>query len=122
MPTPRLNRFQIHLSTAVVLMFVAGGMIWINALEQKENSLKRYGFPRAFWEKEVVWESGFMRFIGPDGIVLDLPRAQNKILFSSKFHFWNALIDLAVVASVLMLVFVILEWIIRRRATRKEIP
>jgi hypothetical protein len=28
---PRRKRFQIHLSTAVVLMFVAGGIIWANA-------------------------------------------------------------------------------------------
>ncbi|HLX61906.1 MAG TPA: hypothetical protein VKX17_11540 [Planctomycetota bacterium] len=30
-PTPpRRARFQIHLSTAIVLMFVAGGLIWAN--------------------------------------------------------------------------------------------
>src|SRR5438477_160602 len=28
-PPPR-NRFQIHLSTAIVMMFVAGGLIWAN--------------------------------------------------------------------------------------------
>jgi|SRR5579862_1564436 len=27
---PRRARFQIHLSTAIVLMFVAGGLIWAN--------------------------------------------------------------------------------------------
>ncbi len=28
-PPPR-NRFQIHLSTAIVMMFVAGALIWAN--------------------------------------------------------------------------------------------
>ncbi|HLX61109.1 MAG TPA: hypothetical protein VKX17_07480 [Planctomycetota bacterium] len=27
---PRRARFQIHLSTAIVLMFVAGGLMWLN--------------------------------------------------------------------------------------------
>ena len=29
-PPPRHARFQIHLSTAIVLMFVAGGLMWAN--------------------------------------------------------------------------------------------
>jgi|SRR5579862_335837 len=31
---PRRARFQIHLSTAIVLMFVAGGLIWANVYER----------------------------------------------------------------------------------------
>jgi hypothetical protein len=31
---PRRKRFQIHLSTAIVLMFVAGGSIWANVHER----------------------------------------------------------------------------------------
>src|SRR5689334_11537731 len=32
---PRRARFQIHLSTAIVLMFVAGGLIWANVAFQE---------------------------------------------------------------------------------------
>src|SRR5258707_698454 len=32
---PRRKRFQIHLSTAVVMMFVAGGLIWANLRERR---------------------------------------------------------------------------------------
>src|SRR5580765_4717151 len=32
---PRRKRFQIHLSTAVVMMFVAGALVWANVLGRK---------------------------------------------------------------------------------------
>jgi len=34
--TPRRRRFQIHLSTAILMMFVAGVLIWANVRGQKE--------------------------------------------------------------------------------------
>jgi len=34
---PRRGRFQIHLSTAIVLMFAAGGIIWANTREQTSD-------------------------------------------------------------------------------------
>jgi hypothetical protein len=33
---PRRNRFQFHLSTAIVLMFAAGVLMWANTRERKE--------------------------------------------------------------------------------------
>ena len=43
---PRRARFQIHLSTAIVLMFVAGGLIWANVRGRfvpKIGAAFRYG-------------------------------------------------------------------------------
>jgi len=34
---PRRKRFQVHLSTAVVLMFAAGGIIWGNLCAYEES-------------------------------------------------------------------------------------
>ncbi|HLX60541.1 MAG TPA: hypothetical protein VKX17_04580 [Planctomycetota bacterium] len=57
---PRRKRFQIHLSTAIVLMFVAGGLMWANTrprigttdeysaflrVYHGEVKCERYGFP-----------------------------------------------------------------------------
>ena len=55
--------FQIHLSTAVVVMFVAGCLIWANTKEriESENDLllgKRefevYGWPLAIWNRRTL--------------------------------------------------------------------
>src|SRR5258706_7108575 len=36
---PRRKRFQIHLSTAIVMMFVAGAIIWANVRERVHTRL-----------------------------------------------------------------------------------
>ncbi|MEI6231403.1 MAG: hypothetical protein WCT04_00005, partial [Planctomycetota bacterium] len=44
MPTPPpRKRFQFHLSTAIVLMFVAGGLIWANTRDRYDTV--RYSYP-----------------------------------------------------------------------------
>ncbi|HLX59657.1 MAG TPA: hypothetical protein VKX17_00105 [Planctomycetota bacterium] len=48
---PRRARFQIHLSTAIVMMFVAGGLMWAN-----------------FYEGAVLQESGTGGANDEDGI------------------------------------------------------
>src|SRR5437763_1377335 len=42
-PPPR-KRFQIHLSTAIVLTFTAGALIWAN-VSKMEGLLRFYGWP-----------------------------------------------------------------------------
>jgi hypothetical protein len=49
MQTPRL-RFQIHLSTAVALMFVAGALIWANTSWRRVEN--------RFWSGNVTINSG----------------------------------------------------------------
>jgi hypothetical protein len=52
---------QFHLSTAVVLMFVAGGLLWANSVPEHrdwsdslyENSVTTYGWPRSVWVRHV---------------------------------------------------------------------
>ena len=40
---PRRKRFQIHLSTAIVLMFAAGGLIWANVEGELEYGICNMG-------------------------------------------------------------------------------
>ncbi len=42
---PRRKRFQIHLSTAIVLMFVAGGLLWANTYARIESKCEWVGQP-----------------------------------------------------------------------------
>src|SRR6476660_9027182 len=61
MPTPPpRKRFQIHLSTAVVMMFVAAGLIWANIYERRHNALGTadhgYGMLSEFFSKGKAQE------------------------------------------------------------------
>ncbi|HLX61854.1 MAG TPA: hypothetical protein VKX17_11275 [Planctomycetota bacterium] len=59
---PRRARFQIHLSTAIVLMFVAGGLMWINShrrLLDSRGLILDLGWPKA--EDREGSESEFQR-------------------------------------------------------------
>ena len=62
--------FQLHLSTAVVLMFAAGGLIWINA-EKREIDVD---LGHEIWMRthecgwpSVIWEGEGWSFIRPVG-------------------------------------------------------
>ncbi|MEI6231595.1 MAG: hypothetical protein WCT04_00980 [Planctomycetota bacterium] len=57
---PNTFRFQLHLSTAVALLFVAGGMIWANTVKQDTapgTSFYTLGFPSKFYREGGVQES-----------------------------------------------------------------
>src|SRR5436190_1967908 len=99
MPPPR-KRFQIHLSTAIVLMFVAGSLIWAN-VPIKATSITSanerctyylYGWPiRAKISHNVI-------------MTHDIPIA----------------IDVIFSVTLLFCVWFLCEHLIRRRAARKE--
>ena len=51
-PPPRRVRFQVHLSTAIVLMFAAGGLMWANMCDATmvmeiicQMTMRAYGWP-----------------------------------------------------------------------------
>src|SRR6266404_1141238 len=48
---PRRPWFQIHLSTAIVLMFVAGGILWLNVTPDWAHMSSVYGWPKGFYEE-----------------------------------------------------------------------
>ncbi len=65
MPEPqRRKRFQIHLSTAVVMMFVAGGILWANL---RSAPLSIYGWPfyEVWWDSETIGHRTFPVDNGP---------------------------------------------------------
>jgi hypothetical protein len=102
---PRRKHFQIHLSTAIVMMFVAGLLIWANVRRNYTNTpgetYYSYGWPDPvyYYAKATVMEaSGFG--------------------FGAQPFFINAIIAF----DALWLVWKISEWLIRRHAIRIRQP
>ena len=101
---PRRKRFQFHLSTAIVMMFVAGGLMWANA--SPVDSVPIYHrYPGAVdygWPQTAVCI---------DRLLVDqqwFERVQ-----------WGIVTDIAVACALLFSVWFFCEWLIRRRAARK---
>src|SRR5882724_9345134 len=120
-PPPRRARFQIHLSTAIVLMFVAGGLIWANARVRTETFrhspevnpwkeiLNKYGWPlTAFWNYEDFDELSN----GSEGASPRNPR-DNSISYPF------AVVDVASALIILFAVCFLCEGLIRRSGARK---
>ena len=99
--------FQIHLSTAVVLMVVAGGLVWANvALKSIYGIYDSYGWPfDAFYARSN--RSGGYFGIQIEGL-----------------HAGPALGNLIVTLAILTAVAVGCEWWVRRRgkARQAELP
>jgi hypothetical protein len=82
---------QFHLSTAVVLMFVAAGLLWANltgrrlnpSLETAHNSAQAYGLPfEAVFRIDMDWQDRFelrsasftdVEYGGPTGHIIIFP-------------------------------------------------
>ncbi|HLX62573.1 MAG TPA: hypothetical protein VKX17_14950 [Planctomycetota bacterium] len=106
---PRRARFQIHLSTAIVLMFVAGGLIWLNVLERSAGMFlsgphiifaKDCGWPCFAWTKVIEYFPLQSRVCRPSYI--------------------GICINLVVALAILFAVYFLCESLIRRRAARKK--
>ena len=96
--------FQLHLSTCVVLMFVAGGLMWANWINRGEfdsamqgHCIRSYGFPGR-WFGIVVFGDRTIDVVNPFSVV-----------FNASF----ALLTTAATAAVL-------EVFIRRRERRRH--
>lgn len=90
----RRRRLQMHLSTAIVMMIAAGGLIYLSV--RSYNHIIFLGWPKEFgiWSDEPFKDTG------------------NRVTI----EFWSAFIDLAVALAILCGVWFVSEWWIRRRA------
>jgi hypothetical protein len=119
---PRHKRFQVHLSTGIVMMFVAGGILWANITpritrcitvhEKFKNEMEclnlSYGWPR-----EVYFEGDF--------IISDSDKPFRGALNYIPIQLAKRLsVNVAIALAILFSVWFACEWRIRRRAARKE--
>ena len=118
---PKRRLWQIHLSTAIVLMFVAGVLIFLNISphQAEENWGKMedfvsggqhitYGFPRECFDDEAnQMNTYFTRYTNVHGFVLSIWKTNNLI------------IDVLFAITIFVAVTIACEWLIRRREARK---
>ena len=96
---PHRKRFQIHLSTAIVLMFVAGGLIGANVIpDAAALGLNEYGWPTCY----------LMRLLLGGSV-----EGSKSVFLLDGF-----LVDLTTVGFLLFDTWFVCEWLIRRRAVR----
>ncbi len=88
--------FQFHLSTAIVLMFVAAGLLWMNLNPRRDMHHADVGY--------LGWPVWFH--------VRDLNNAL--------FHWWRLIANLLLNVMLLVALGVVCEWRIRRRERRHD--
>ena len=140
-PTPR-KRFQFHLSTAIVMMFVAGGLMWANVTERREQIVGNFfsnDIPvkvrcdvtelmflqrtdRDLWQGYREWNYGWpytaMLYQG----IVYLHRNRDMEGWKdvrAQFNYPSLIINVVVALTALFAVWFLCEWLIRRRAARK---
>ncbi|HLX63443.1 MAG TPA: hypothetical protein VKX17_19385 [Planctomycetota bacterium] len=146
---PRRWRFQIHLSTAIVLMFVAGGLLFVNLHPRyelvtydgegygesvtieiaQEVYAERGKVPSYFRVRRYGWpvecvETASRVFVsgGKWHDVTDSPyRRISTVFFPYGREDYNikVIVDCAVSLLIIFTLWFLCEWPIRRRAARK---
>jgi len=119
-PPPRkFFRFQIHLSTAIVLMFVAGALIWANVRASSTPVYVEFPYkicpnPDGFggWIEEIR-----VRKIQSNQFGWPLPTVKGTL--EQYWNRTNIAMNVLVALTILFAVWFVLEWLIRRRAARK---
>ncbi|HEY3323045.1 MAG TPA: hypothetical protein VGP72_21515 [Planctomycetota bacterium] len=119
--------FQVHLSTCVVVMFVAGGLLWANALKlELELEYKTPSFfgLRSFTERErriaYGWPRTFLtrnpQFKAEDLSTLD---RVELLELARQWNYANLALNVSVALVILATAAVVLEWFLRRQERRR---
>jgi|SRR5579862_6407701 len=111
---PRRGRFQIHLSTAVVLMFVAGGIIWANV--HKNESVEHQfgdGCPALVEQTFFGWPMNAYRSHGY------FTWGNTGTGLGPQLYYTGISVDALAGFGLLSSTWFVCEWLIRRRAARK---
>jgi hypothetical protein len=101
---PHRKRFQVHLSTAVVLMFVGAGVVWLNLTWQDDMVGGVYKMEVYPWETDYGWPLN----------------AYEYVLGVKRLDLITTTIDVLIALILLWAVWSLCEWQIRHGAARKE--
>ena len=126
---PRRKRFQFHLSTAIVLMFVAGGLIWANT---RIARVIRNGFETKYdtspgvndiWIGDVntIYGWPFQTMQSTYAVIEELDGKRSIFEVPPKRDWCpSAIFSNVLIASVILfIIWFLLEHLIRSRASRK---
>jgi len=118
---PKRKLFQIHLSTALVLMFVAGGLVWLNVRKVKmdyeeqvnsgafatllDNPVDTHirGWP---WKYQTYWEVFAW---------LNTPEWQECDMTGVVTDEWHLAYNILVALAILAVIGVVVEWAVRKK-------
>jgi len=118
--SPRRARFQIHVSTAIVMMFVAGGLIWANVRGTVSDFDDVIEIHTGETEHEIITEFGWP-CNALTAISLTFSRGEKLVGVAAQdnWTFTHAAADVFAALAILFAVWFICEWFIRRRAAGK---
>jgi hypothetical protein len=111
---PRLKRrFQIHLSTAIVLMFVAGGLMWMNTKPHFHFNLAHGG------KLHPIFAHGWPCLCVANGGEFASDHPEEVVGILKWVVYWSRA-SLNLLSAILILTFawLLCEWLIRRRTSR----
>lgn len=103
---------QIHLSTAIVLMFAASGILWLNTKESAARwppGVYYEPMPPGYHCKAFGWPYTYRILYGSDS---DNERSQ--------FNDYTLTIDIIVALFTILITAVVCEWLIYRRENNKS--
>jgi hypothetical protein len=117
---PHRKRFQIHLSTAIVMMFVAGGLIWANAMRRAvtPDFVSLFGDMDGPVHKD--WGATQIEYGWPFTMIRQ-PIYGSALPFADwePLYFKWAALNVFIASIFLLAVWYACEWLIRRRAAQK---
>jgi len=106
---PKRTWLQFHLSTAVVLMLVGGGLSFLNTITFSSGSRNVLGWPCSYWEQWRISTDAPPPF----------PSEENVRHFSSNWIVSGIVMDVFLNVLILALVAYACEWRIRQRERQK---
>jgi len=113
MPAQHKRRlWQLHLSTAVMLMFVAGGLLWMN-MRHYDVPFQNNGWPCAMYFKYIALDSEEAT------IQVGAQMLGKWPTWYGPWHIRGAVINISVALAALVFVAMSFEYLIRRREVRK---
>ena len=131
---PRRPWFQLHLSTAIVTMFVAGGMIWANVTERivavsgigsMGDPIRPkigYGYPFAFFERVACATDLDVHLVRISGIDLEKTSFAGGPLVPKPTFDWRFLcVDVFIALSIIVVFsFCHALWLRRKEQLNKR--
>jgi len=120
--------FQIHLSTSIVLMFVAGGLVWANVSPIEIVRRERRGVNEIVVFRLPQWpfgqEQGFCHCPEPNGkyVHTQSPEMTLEALRAQAFHKIRPelLLNIMTCGAILIITCASAEYILRRRERRRN--
>lgn len=104
----KLPRLQLHLSTCIVLMFVAGGLIWANVPQKRDVPLqvKTESELIAYFAQGWPYSFRILEFVNPD---------VTEGYYDTRLEYAPLARNICIALAILAATAILCEWLLRRR-------